>query len=85
MIFRIEFSEKTEYAEAQNKEHLEQEYENEYGDDVNDILSIEIIDDETAKTIMLTSNEPDLIGEFSLFDSCDNDGFFKIVGSTDWY
>lgn len=84
MIFKLEFPDKTEFAEAQNQDHLLQEYENEYGTDVLDILEIEVIDDETAKKIMLKSNEPELADEFSLYDSCQRDGFFLILGSTDW-
>ena len=84
MIFKLEFPDKTEFANAKSELHLLQEYYNEYGDDFLDILEVKVIEDEQAKTIMLKSNEPDLTDEFSLFDTSSEDGFFNIIGSTEW-
>jgi len=84
MIFKLIFTNKTEFAEASDIVDLINQYDIEYDDDVLNILKVEVIDDEVAKIIMLKSNEPDLISEISLFDTCDNDGFFKIVGYSEW-
>jgi len=83
MIFKLEFPDKTEYAQARDLKHLEKEYSREYGDDWLDIKKVTIISKEVAKDIMLKSNEPGLISKFSLFDSVGGD-YFEIVASTDW-
>lgn len=84
MIFELKFTDKTEFANAKSELHLLQEYYNEYGEEFLLIQSIKIITDEEAKTIMLTSNEPELIKEFSLHSCSSDDGFFNIIGSTEW-
>lgn len=84
MIFELKFSDKTEFANAKSELHLLQEYYKEYGDDFLEIQTIKTITDEEAKTIMLKSNEPDLIDEFSLYSCSSDDGFFNIIGSTEW-
>ncbi len=84
MIFKLTFSDKTEFANANNELHLLQEYYKEYGEDFLSIATLDVITDEEAKTIMLTSNEPELIKEFPLYDVSSNDGFFNIIGSTEW-
>lgn len=84
MIFELKFLEKTEFANAKSELHLLQEYYKEYGDDFLEIESIKIITDDEAKTIMLKSNEPDLIDEISLYSCSSDDEFFNIIGSTEW-
>ena len=91
MIFKLIFSDKTEYAQAKSQLHLLQEWNNEY-DDFYDIQEVIEVSEEEAKTIMLSNNEydPDLpiddefnYPEFSLYDSVVGDDFV-IVGSTEW-
>lgn len=93
MIFKLEFEDRKEFAQAKNLKHLQEEYAKEYGEEeVLKLQSVTIIDDEVAKTIMLSNNEynPDLpesddnFKEFSLYDMVEGDDFI-IVGSTDWY
>lgn len=92
MIFKLEFEDRKEFAQAKNLKHLQEEYAKEYGEEeVLKLKSVTIIDDEVAKTIMLSNNEynPDLpesddnFKEFSLYDMVVGDDFI-IVGSTDW-
>ena len=90
MIFRLKFSDKTEYAQAKTQLHLLQNYQQEY-EDIIDIEEVEEISDEEAKTIMLLNDEyndelpesDENFKEFSLYDLvCGDD--FVIVGSTEW-
>lgn len=92
MIFKLEFEDRKEFAQAKNLKHLQKEYAKEYGEEeVLKLKSVTIIDCEVAKTIMLSNNEynPDLpesndnFKEFSLYDTVVGDDF-TIVGSTDW-
>lgn len=90
MIFRLKFSDKTEFAQAKNQLHLLQNYHQEY-DDFMDIEEVEEVSDDEAKKIMLSNDEyndelpesGENFKEFSLYDSvCGDD--FTIVGSTEW-
>lgn len=90
MIFKLEFADKTEFAQAKSQLHLLQEWNKEY-DDFDDILEVTEISEEEAKTIMLTNNEyndelpedDDNFKEFSLWDA--STGYsFCIIGSTEW-
>jgi uncharacterized protein YqhQ len=90
MIFKLIFSDKTEYAQAKSQLHLLQEWNNEY-DDFEDIQEVIEVSEEEAKTIMLSNNEyndelpesDENFKEFSLLDaSCGED--FCIIGSTEW-
>lgn len=90
MIFKLKFSDKTEFAQAKNQLHLLQSYSQEY-DDFLDIEEVEELTDEQAKAIMLTNTEynedlaesDDNAKEFSLFDyACGDD--FLIIGSSEW-
>jgi hypothetical protein len=90
MIFKLIFSDKTEYAQAKSQLHLLQEWNNEY-DDFEDIQEVIEVSEEEAKTIMLSNNEyndelpesDENLKEFSLLDaSCGED--FCIIGSTEW-
>lgn len=91
MIFKLIFSNKTEYAQAKSQLHLLQEYSKEY-EYFEDILEVIEISEEEAKKIMLSNNEYDSdlpiddefnYPEFSLYDSVVGDDFV-IVGSTEW-
>lgn len=87
MIFKIEFSSKTEFAQAKDAYHLQEEYSNEYGrEEFLEIAKITHISDEEAKTIMLKNTDSSTfeeMPEFSLYDNvCGDD--FCIVGSTEW-
>ena len=90
MIFRLKFSDKTEFVQAKNQLHLLQNYQQEYGDFI-DIEEVEEISDEEAKTIMLLNDEyndelpesDENFKEFSLYDSVCGD-YFTILGSTEW-
>ena len=87
MIFKIEFSDATEYAQAKSQLHLLQEYQREY-DGFLDIEEVTEISDEEAKSIMIRNTDydetdPDDIKEMTLFDTvCGDD--FEIVASTEW-
>ena len=93
MIFKLEFEDRKEFAQAKNLKHLQEEYAKEYGEEeVLKLKSVTIIDDEVAKTIMLSNNEynPDLpiddefnCPEFSLYDTVVGDDFV-IIGSSEW-
>lgn len=83
MIFKLEFPNRTEFAQAKNLKKLQSEYAKEFGkDEVLKLKSVTIIEPDVAKTIMLKSNEPKLIKEFSVFDACVGDDFC-IIGSTE--
>lgn len=92
MIFKLKFPDRTEFAQAKNLKKLQQEYAKEFGkEEVLKLKSVTIIDDEVAKTIMLSNNEynaelpesDENVKEFSLFDTfCGDD--FLIVGSSEW-
>jgi len=88
MIYKLKFSDKTEFAQAKNQLHLLQEYEKEYSgfSDFKEMLSVEEISEEKAKTIMLKNIDASTFTEcpeISLFDLvCGDD--FVIVGSTEW-
>jgi len=92
MIFKLEFEDRKEFAQAKNLTHLQKEYAKEYGkEEVYKLKSVTIIDDEVAKTIMLSNNEynPELpedddnFKEFSLNDTFVGDDFV-VVSSTEW-
>lgn len=92
MIFKLKFSDRIEFAQAKNLIHLQKAYAEEYGEDeVLKLKSVTIINEKTAKKIMLLNNEynPELpesddnFKEFSLYDAVCGDEFL-IVGSTDW-
>lgn len=87
MLFKLEFQERNEYAQAKSLSHLREEYEKEYGD--NEPLleeMITIISEEEAKKIMLknmdesTSEE---CPEFSLWDIAGGD-YFAVLATTEW-
>lgn len=91
MIFKLIFSDKTEYAQAKSHLHLLQKWNEEY-DDFDDILEVIKISEDEAKKIMLSNNEydPELpiddefnYPEFSLYDTVVGDDFC-VVGSTEW-
>ena len=90
MIFKIEFSDKTEFAQAKSQLHLLQEWNKEY-DDFDDILEVNEISEEEAKTIMLKNNEyndelpedDENFKEFSLYDASVGEDFC-VIGSTEW-
>lgn len=87
MIFKLEFENRTDYAQAKSELHLLQSYEKEY-DDFQEILAVEEIEPNKAKEIMLKNvdydeNDPMDTPEFTLFDqACGDD--FVIIGSTDF-
>lgn len=87
MLFKLEFQERNEYAQAKSLSHLREEYEKEYGD--NEPLleeMITIISEEEAKKIILknmdesTSEE---CPEFSLWDIAGGD-YFAVLATTEW-
>lgn len=90
MIFKLEFSDKTEFAQAKSQLHLLQEWNKEY-DDFDDILEVNEISEEEAKTIMLKNNEyndelpedDENFKEFSLYDASVGEDFC-LIGSTEW-
>ena len=90
MIFKLEFSDKTEFAQAKTQLHLLQEWNKEY-DDFDDILEVTEISEEEAKTIMLKNNEyndelpedDENFKEFSLYDASVGEDFC-VIGSTEW-
>lgn len=90
MIFKLEFSDKTEFAQAKSQLHLLQEWNKEY-DDFEDILKVIEISEEEAKTIMLKNNEyndelpedDENFKEFSLYDASVGEDF-RVIGSTEW-
>jgi len=87
MIFKLEFTERTEFVQAKNLKKLQEDYTDECGEDeVLAIKSISIISEAAAKTIMLTNTDTstfDECPEISLYDLvCGDD--FVIVGSTEW-
>jgi len=85
MIFKLEFTDKTEFAQAKSQLHLLQSYESEY-EGFQDILNVEEISEEAAKTIMFTNTDTstfDICPEISLYNSVCGD-YFSIVGSTEW-
>ena len=87
MIFKLEFTDRTEFAQAKNLSLLQKEYGKEYGkEEFMDIKSVTIIEDDAAKTMMLTNTDTstfDECPEISLYDlSCGDD--FTIIGSTEW-
>ncbi len=85
MIFKLEFSDRTEFIQAKSQLHLLQSYEAEY-EGFQDINEVEEISEELAKTTMLTNTDTstfDECPEISLYDlSCGDD--FTIIGSTEW-
>lgn len=83
MIFKVKFPDREEFVQAKNLKKMQDGYKEEIGDDFCSVISVTIIDPEVAKTIMLKSNEPELIENFSLFDACVGDDFC-VIGSTDW-
>lgn len=87
MIFKIEFSSKTEFAQAKDEQDLTINYISEYGrEEFLSIAKIIPISDEEAKTIMLKNTDEstyDEMPEFSLYDTVFGDDFC-IVGSTEW-
>jgi len=90
MIFKLEFADKTEFAQAKSQVVLLQEWNKEF-DDFDDILEVTEISEEEAKTIMLRNNEyNDELPEddentktFSLYSSSVGDDFC-VIGSTEW-
>lgn len=90
MIFKVNFEDRHDYAQAKNQLDLLQSYHTEY-DELMDICDVIEISDDEAKTIMLSNSEynedePDSdenCKEFSLFDSVVGDDF-SVVGSTEW-
>lgn len=90
MIFKLKFSDKTEFAQAKSQLHLLQEWNKEY-DDFDDILEVNEISEEEAKTIMLKNNEyndelpedDENFKEFSLYDASVGEDFC-LIGSTEW-
>jgi hypothetical protein len=82
-LFKIHLFNTIEYAQAKNLQNLINEYEEEYGVEINDISKISLISPNAAKQIILKSNEPDLIEEFTLFDM-HNGSDFQILGSTNF-
>lgn len=85
MIFKLQFTDRTEFIQAKSQLHLLQSYEAEY-EGFQDINDVEEISEEEAKTIMLTNTDTstfDECPEISLYDlSCGDD--FTIIGSTEW-
>lgn len=90
MIFKLEFTDKTEFAQAKSQLHLLQEWSKEY-DDFDDVLVVTEISEEEAKTIMLKNNEyneelpedDENFKEFSLFEFSVGEDFC-VIGSTEW-
>jgi len=90
MIFKLEFSDKTEFAQAKSQLNLLQEWNKEF-DDFDDILEVIEITEEEAKTIMLRNNEyndelpedEENFKEFSLHTASVGDDFC-VIGSTEW-
>ncbi|WZL88295.1 hypothetical protein VS868_11880 [Salinimicrobium sp. 3283s] len=87
MIFKLEFEDRTEYAQAKNEQDLSENYEAEFGD-FKEAKKVEEISEEEAKLIMLRNpefneNDPDDMEEFSLYDAVCGD-MFCIVASTEW-
>lgn len=85
MIFKLQFTDRTEFIQAKSQLHLLQSYEAEY-EGFQDINEVEEISEEDAKTIMLTNTDTSTFEEcpeISLYDlSCGDD--FTIIGSTEW-
>lgn len=90
MIFKLKFSDKTEFAQAKNMLHLLQNYQQEY-DDFLDIEEVDEISEDEAKLIILSNTEfndelaesDENIKDFSLYDlACGDD--FLIIGSTEY-
>lgn len=87
MIFKLEFKDRTDYAQAKSELHLLQSYEKEY-EDFQEILKVEEIEPNKAKQIMLKNvdydkNDPMDMPAFTLFDqACGDD--FVIIGSNDF-
>lgn len=90
MIFKLEFADKTEFAQAKSQLNLLQEWNKEF-DDFDDILEVTEILEEEAKTIMLKNNEyneelpedDENFKEFSLYDASVGEDFC-VIGSTEW-
>jgi len=87
MIFKLKFSDKTEFAQAKSQLHLLQQFNKEY-DDFDDIEEVQEISNEEAKTIMLKNcdyneEDPEDMAEFSLYSTSVGDEFL-IIGSTEW-
>lgn len=87
MIFKLEFTDRTEFAQAKSLKKLHDDYAMEYGEEeITNIKTVLIIEEEEAKAIMLTNTDTstfDECPEISLYDlSCGDD--FVIIGSTEW-
>ena len=87
MIFKIEFDDRKEYAQAISFEHLQASYKEECDETIAETMVTQI-SDEAAKEIMLTNmdyneDDPESLREFSLYDASVGDDFC-IVGSTEW-
>lgn len=90
MIFKLEFADKTEFAQAKSQLNLLQEWNKEF-DDFDDILEVTEILEEEAKTIMLKNNEyneelpedDENFKKFSLYDASVGEDFC-VIGSTEW-
>ena len=87
MIFKLEFNDRTDYAQAKSELHLLQSYEKEY-DDFHEIIAVEEIEPKKAKEIMLKNldydeSDPLDTPEFSLYDQ-NNGTDFQILGSTEY-
>jgi hypothetical protein len=88
MIFKVKFSDdRTDWCQAKSEEHVRKSYEEEEG--VSDqIVSIQEISEEEAKTIMLTNTDydetdPHDAKEISVYDMvCGED--FAVVGSSEY-
>lgn len=90
MIFKLIFSDKTDFAQAKSQLDLLQNWSRECSD-FDDIEEVIEISDEEAKKIMLRNSEfnQDLpeddenFAEFSLYDASCGESF-SIIGSTEW-
>lgn len=87
MIFKLEFNDRTDFAQAKSELHLLQSYESEYSD-FQEIIAVEEIEPNKAKEIMIKNldyeeSDPLDAPEFSLYDLNVGDDF-AILGSTDY-
>ena len=91
MIFKLNFSDKTEYVQDKSQLDLIRNYQSEMQFDIYDLNEITEISEEQAKKIMLSNNEynnelpedDDNFKEFSLWNVSIGDDFC-IIGSTEW-
>lgn len=87
MIYKVIFSDRTDFAQAKDILHLLQSYESEL-DGIQDMEAVIQISEDESKTIMVRNteadeNDPEMPDELSLYDLSNGDDF-QILASTEY-